>query len=157
MTTSYKTYVPDNMNIEQHWVVVDAEGVPLGRLATLIASRIRGKHRPDFTPNIINGDFVIVVNADKVVLTGKKLDQKVYTRYSGYQGGLKKETARVAMSRHPERVIEHAVFGMLPKGRQGRAMHNRLKVYPGTQHPHTAQMPTKLAPAKLAPIKLENK
>ena len=157
MTTSYKTYVPDNMNIEQHWVVVDAEGVPLGRLATLIASRIRGKHRPDFTPNIINGDFVIVVNADKVVLTGKKLDQKVYTRYSGYQGGLKKETARVAMSRHPERVIEHAVFGMLPKGRQGRAMHNRLKVYPGTQHPHTAQMPTKLAPTKLAPIKLENK
>ena len=144
MTTSYKTYVPDNVNIEQHWIVVDAEGVPLGRLATLIASRIRGKHRPDFTPNIINGDFVIVVNADKVALTGKKLDQKVYTRYSGYQGGLKKETARVAMNRHPERVIEHAVFGMLPKGRQGRAMHNRLKVYAGTQHPHTAQAPTKL-------------
>ncbi len=134
--------MPDNN--EQNWVVVDASGIPLGRLATLIASRIRGKHRPDFTPNIINGDFVIVVNADKVALTGKKLDQKVYTRYSGYQGGLKTETARTAMARHPERVIEHAVFGMLPKGRQGRAMHPRLKVYAGEQHPHTAQQPLKL-------------
>ncbi len=137
-----KTYVPDNK--EQNWVVVDAAGIPLGRLATLIASRIRGKHRPDFTPNIINGDFVVVVNAEKVALTGKKLDQKVYTRYSGYQGGLKKETARTALARHPERVIEHAVFGMLPKGRQGRAMHTRLKVYAGEQHPHTAQKPQKL-------------
>ncbi|AWN23923.1 50S ribosomal protein L13 [Deinococcus irradiatisoli] len=137
-----KTYVPDNK--EQNWVVVDAAGVPLGRLATLVASRIRGKHRPDFTPNIINGDFVVVVNAEKVALTGKKLDQKVYTRYSGYQGGLKKETARTAIARHPERVIEHAVFGMLPKGRQGRAMHTRLKVYAGEQHPHTAQKPQKL-------------
>ena len=134
--------MPDNN--EQNWVVVDASGIPLGRLATLVASRIRGKHRPDFTPNIINGDFVIVVNADKVALTGKKLDQKVYTRYSGYQGGLKTETARTAMARHPERVIEHAVFGMLPKGRQGRAMHPRLKVYAGEQHPHTAQQPLKL-------------
>ncbi|WP_161881597.1 50S ribosomal protein L13 [Deinococcus alpinitundrae] len=139
-----KTYVPDNNSTEQNWVVVDASDVPLGRLATLIASRIRGKHRPDFTPNIMNGDFVVVVNAEKVALTGKKMDQKVYTRYSGYQGGLKKETARTAIARHPERVIEHAVFGMLPKGRQGRAMHPRLKVYAGETHPHAAQQPTKL-------------
>jgi len=143
-SNNVKTYVPDNNSTEQNWVVVDASDVPLGRLATLIASRIRGKHRPDFTPNVMNGDFVVVVNAEKVALTGKKLDQKVYTRYSGYQGGLKKETARTAIAKHPERVIEHAVFGMLPKGRQGRAMHPRLKVYAGEQHPHAAQQPTKL-------------
>lgn len=137
-----KTYVPKQK--EQNWVVVDAAGVPLGRLATLVASRIRGKHRPDFTPNMILGDFVVVINAEKVALIGKKLDQKVYTRYTGYQGGLKKETARVALDKHPERVIEHAVFGMLPKGRQGRAMHSHLKVYAGSQHPHTAQKPQKL-------------
>lgn len=137
-----KTYVPEQK--EQNWVVVDAAGVPLGRLATLVASRIRGKHRPDFTPNMILGDFVVVINAEKVALIGKKLDQKVYTRYTGYQGGLKKETARVALDKHPERVIEHAVFGMLPKGRQGRAMHSHLKVYAGSQHPHTAQKPQKL-------------
>lgn len=137
-----KTYVPENK--EQNWVVVDAAGIPLGRLATLVASRIRGKHRPDFTPNMILGDFVVVVNAAQVDLTGKKLDQKVYTRYTGYQGGLKKETARTALAKHPERVIEHAVFGMLPKGRQGRAMHSHLKVYAGEQHPHFAQKPQKL-------------
>lgn len=137
-----KTFVPKND--EQNWVVVDAANVPLGRLATLIASRIRGKHRPDFTPNIIQGDFVIVLNAAQVVLTGGKLDSKVYTRYSGYQGGLKTETARVALAKHPERVIEHAVFGMLPKGRQGRAMHSRLKVYAGETHPHIAQKPQRL-------------
>ncbi|BDP42501.1 50S ribosomal protein L13 [Deinococcus aetherius] len=137
-----KTFVPKND--EQNWVVVDAANVPLGRLATLIASRIRGKHRPDFTPNIIQGDFVVVVNAEKVVLTGGKLDTKVYTRYTGYQGGLRTETARVALAKHPERVIEHAVFGMLPKGRQGRAMHTRLKVYAGETHPHTAQKPQRL-------------
>ena len=137
-----KTFVPKNN--EQNWVVVDAAGVPLGRLATLVASRIRGKHRPDFTPNIIQGDFVVVVNAEKVVLTGNKLDGKVYTRYTGYQGGLKTETARQALAKHPERVIEHAVFGMLPKGRQGRALHSRLKVYAGTTHPHAAQKPQQL-------------
>ncbi|CAM3222572.1 50S ribosomal protein L13 [Deinococcus deserti] len=137
-----KTYIPKND--EQNWVVVDAAGVPLGRLATLIASRIRGKHRPDFTPNLIQGDFVVVLNAEKVALTGNKLDGKVYTRYTGYQGGLRTETAREALAKHPERVIEHAVFGMLPKGRQGRSMHNRLKVYAGETHPHTAQKPQTL-------------
>jgi large subunit ribosomal protein L13 len=140
-----KTYTPELPdNADQQWVVVDAANIPLGRLATLVASRIRGKHRPDFTPNMILGDFVIVLNAGKVVLTGKKMDQKLYSRYSGYQGGLKQETARSLMARAPERVIEHAVFGMLPKGRQGRAMHSHLKVYPGEQHPHGAQKPTKL-------------
>lgn len=137
-----KTYVPKTQ--EQNWVVLDAAGVPLGRLATLIAIRMRGKHRPDFTPNVAMGDFVVVVNAEKVALTGNKLDGKVYTRYTGYQGGLKTETARVALAKHPERVIEHAVFGMLPKGRLGRALHTRLKVYAGEQHPHTAQQPQKL-------------
>ncbi|WP_412029860.1 50S ribosomal protein L13 [Deinococcus yunweiensis] len=145
-----KTYIPNND--EQNWVVVDAKDVPLGRLATLIASRIRGKHRPDFTPNIIQGDFVVVVNAQQVALTGNKLDGKVYTRYTGYQGGLKTETARQALAKHPERVIEHAVFGMLPKGRQGRAMHSRLKVYPGAQHPHAAQKPQVIS-AKPAEVK----
>ncbi|RTR28972.1 50S ribosomal protein L13 [Deinococcus radiophilus] len=137
-----KTYIPKND--EQNWVVVDAAGIPLGRLATLVASRIRGKHRPDFTPNMIQGDFVVVLNAEKVVLTGQKMDQKVYTRYTGYQGGLRSETARQALAKHPERVIERAVYGMLPKGRQGRAMHSRLKVYAGEQHPHASQKPEKL-------------
>ena len=137
-----KTYIPKET--EQNWVVVDATNIPVGRLATVVASRIRGKHRPDYTPNIALGDFVVVLNAQKVALTGKKLDQKVYTRYTGYQGGLKKETARVALDKHPERVIEHAVFGMLPKGRLGRSLHTRLKVYPGEQHPHGAQQPQKL-------------
>ncbi|WP_019011125.1 50S ribosomal protein L13 [Deinococcus aquatilis] len=137
-----KTYTPKND--EQNWIVVDATGIPLGRLATLIASRIRGKHRPDFTPNMIQGDYVVVLNASQVALTGNKMDGKVYTRYSGYQGGLKTETAREAIAKHPERVIEHAVFGMLPKGRQGRAMHGHLKVYPGSAHPHAAQQPQKL-------------
>jgi large subunit ribosomal protein L13 len=137
-----KTYVPTET--EQNWILVDAAGVPLGRLATLIASRIRGKHRPDFTPNIAQGDFVVVVNAEKVVLTGGKLDSKVYTRYSGYQGGLKTETARTALAKHPDRVIEHAVYGMLPKNRLGRALHSRLKVYAGETHPHDAQKPQKL-------------
>jgi large subunit ribosomal protein L13 len=133
------TYFP--RDFEAHWVVVDAQGQTLGRLATLLATLLRGKHRPDFTPNVAMGDFVIVINADKVVLTGNKLDDKRYTRYTGYQGGLKVETARVALSRHPERVIEHAVFGMLPKGRLGRRLHTRLKVYAGGMHPHQAQQP----------------
>ncbi|MFK7600781.1 50S ribosomal protein L13 [Deinococcus sp. SM5_A1] len=138
-----KTFVPKND--EQNWIVVDATDIPLGRLATVVASRIRGKHRPDFTPNMIQGDFVIVVNADKIALTGGKLDGKIYTRYSGYQGGLKKETAREGLAKHPDRVIEHAVFGMLPKGRQGRSMHGHLKVYAGERHPHVAQNPQPLA------------
>lgn len=137
-----KTYMPKE--VAPDWVLVDAEGQVLGRLATKIASIIRGKHKPTFTPNMSTGDYVIVINAEKIVLTGGKLDGKLYTRYSGFQGGLKVETARVAIAKHPDRVIEHAVFGMLPKGRLGRTLHTHLKVYAGSQHPHEAQQPRKL-------------
>lgn len=137
-----KTYMPKE--VAPDWVLVDAEGQILGRLATKIASIIRGKHKPTFTPNMSTGDYVIVINAEKIVLTGGKLDGKLYTRYSGFQGGLKVETARVAIAKHPDRVIEHAVFGMLPKGRLGRTLHTHLKVYAGNQHPHEAQQPRKL-------------
>jgi large subunit ribosomal protein L13 len=124
------------------WVVVDASGQTVGRLATQLASVLRGKHKPDFTPNQTGGDFVIVVNAEKVVFTGRKLDQKVYTRYTGYQGGLKLTTAREMLDKHPERVLEKAVWGMLPKNRIGRKLIRRLKVYAGEAHPHAAQVPT---------------
>lgn len=137
-----KTYIPQNT--EPQWVLVDAEGKTLGRIATQIASIIRGKNKPTFTPNMDCGDYVIVINAEKVAVTGKKLDDKVYTRYTGYQGGLRTETVRSVLAKHPERVIEHAVFGMLPKGRLGRKLHNHLKVYAGTQHPHGAQQPVTL-------------
>lgn len=137
-----KTYIPQNA--EPQWVLVDAEGKTLGRIATQIASIIRGKNKPTFTPNMDCGDYVIVINAEKVAVTGKKLDDKVYTRYTGYQGGLRTETVRSVLAKHPERVIEHAVFGMLPKGRLGRKLHNHLKVYAGTQHPHGAQQPVTL-------------
>ncbi len=135
----FKTYLPTKS--EPRWVVVDAAGMTLGRLATQIATLIRGKHKPDFTPNMDNGDFVIVINAEKIVLTGNKLEGKIYTRYTGYSGGLRTETALVALQKHPERVIEHAVFGMLPKGRLGRTLHTHLKVYKGDVHPHAAQKP----------------
>jgi large subunit ribosomal protein L13 len=138
----FKTYMPQTT--DARWVVVDAAGMTLGRLATQIATLIRGKHKPDYTPNISNGDFVIVLNAEKVVLTGNKLSGKMYTRYTGYSGGLRLESAEVALQKHPERVIEHAVFGMLPKGRLGRTMHTHLKVYKGDVHPHAAQKPVTL-------------
>jgi large subunit ribosomal protein L13 len=124
------------------WVVVDASGQTVGRLATQLASVLRGKHKPDFTPNQAGGDFVIVVNAGKVVFSGQKLDQKVYTRYTGYQGGLKTTTAREMLEKHPERVLEKAVWGMLPKNRLGRKLIRRLKVYASEAHPHAAQQPT---------------
>jgi len=126
------------------WVVVDAEGRPLGRLATRIATVLRGKHRPDFTPHVDTGDFVIVVNAEKVALTGNKLDDKRYYRYSGYFGGLKSTNARSLLEgdqRDVERVWRQAVRGMLPKNRLGRAQLKKLKVYAGAEHPHTAQKP----------------
>ena len=125
-------------------MVIDAAGQTVGRLATQVASILRGKHRVDYTPNQAGGDFVVVVNADQVVFTGRKLDQKVYTRYSGYQGGLKTTTARVMLDKHPERVLQHAVWGMLPKTRLGRRLIRRLKVYRGPAHPHAAQQPREL-------------
>jgi large subunit ribosomal protein L13 len=124
------------------WVLVDAEGQTVGRLATQIASLLRGKHKPNFTPNAAGGDFVVVINAEKVQFSGNKLDDKVYTRYSGYQSGLKRIPARRMLRTHPERVVEHAVWGMLPKTRLGRRLIRRLKVYPGGTHPHQAQQPT---------------
>jgi large subunit ribosomal protein L13 len=123
------------------WVVVDATGQTVGRLATQVASVLRGKYKPDYTPHQAGGDFVVVVNAEKVVFTGRKLDQKVYTRYTGYQGGLKSTTAREMLDKHPERVLERAVWGMLPKNRLGRKLIRRLKVYAGEAHPHAAQVP----------------
>lgn len=137
-----KTYFPSEVTPE--WVLVDAEGQTLGRLATQIAAIIRGKHKTVFTPNISTGDFVVVINAEKIHVTGNKLDGKIYTRYTGYQGGFRTETVRVALQKHPERVIEHAVHGMLPKGSLGRTLQTHLKVYAGSQHPHAAQQPKKL-------------
>jgi large subunit ribosomal protein L13 len=137
-----KTYVPKE--VEPRWVLIDAEGKTLGRLATQIATLLRGKHRPDWTPNLPMGDFVVVVNADKIRVTGKKLEQKIYTRYSGYPGGLKQIPLEKMLATHPERVLEHAVKGMLPKGPLGRRLFKRLKVYAGPTHPHQAQKPEKL-------------
>lgn len=130
--------------VERNWVLIDAEGATLGRLATKAAMILRGKNKPQYTPNADTGDFVVIVNADKVVLTGNKADQKRYWRYSGYLGGLKFESFREAMAKHPERVIEHAVKGMLPKSTLGRAQGMKLKVYAGPEHPHTAQNPTQI-------------
>ena len=130
--------------VERNWVLIDAEGATLGRLATKAAMILRGKNTPQYTPNADTGDFVVIVNADKVVLTGNKADQKRYWRYSGYLGGLKFESFREAMAKHPERVIEHAVKGMLPKTTLGRAQGMKLKVYAGPEHPHAAQNPTQI-------------
>ena len=130
--------------VERNWVLIDAEGATLGRLATKAAMILRGKNKPQYTPNADTGDFVVIVNADKVVLTGNKADQKRYWRYSGYLGGLKFESFREAMAKHPERVIEHAVKGMLPKTTLGRKQGMKLKVYAGPEHPHAAQNPTQI-------------
>ncbi|HBY98509.1 MAG: 50S ribosomal protein L13 [Ardenticatenaceae bacterium] len=139
-----KTFSAKPAEVEHEWWVVDAEGQTLGRLATRIASILRGKHKPIFTPNVDTGDFVIVVNADKVAVTGAKLDQKIYYRHSGYPGGLKERSLREQLQRSPERVIEAAVRGMLPKNKLGRAMFRKLKVYASPTHPHQAQQPKPL-------------
>ena len=123
------------------WIVVDAEGQVLGRLATQIAMRLRGKHLPQFTPHIDMGDFVVVINAEKIKLTGRKWDQKEYFRHTGYMGGLKSQTARKMNQDHPDRMIRLAVWGMLPKNRLGRKLIKKLKIYTGAEHPHEAQQP----------------
>ena len=127
--------------VERAWHLVDAKDKVLGRLASKIAVYLRGKNKAVFTPHVDTGDFVIVVNADKVKLTGNKLDDKVYYRHSGYVGGIKAETARELLNKSPEKMIREAVWGMLPKNRLGRAMIKKLKVYRGTEHPHSAQKP----------------
>lgn len=130
--------------VARKWVLIDADGAVLGRLATQIATILRGKNKPQYTPHVDTGDFVIVINADKVQLTGNKAAQKSYWRYSGWLGGLKTESFEEAMAKHPERVIEHAVKGMLPKTTLGRAQGLKLKVYAGPDHPHAAQQPEKI-------------
>jgi large subunit ribosomal protein L13 len=139
-----KTYSAKPYEVERDWFVVDAQDQTLGRLATRVATLLRGKHKPIYTPHVDCGDYVIVVNADKISVTGQKLDQKIYYRHSGYPGGLRQVTLRRRLETHPERVIESAVRGMLPKNRLGRKMFKKLKVYAGPEHPHEAQQPTPL-------------
>lgn len=136
-----KTFMVSEANIERKWYVVDAEGKTLGRLASEVAKVLRGKHKPIFTPHADTGDYVIVVNAEKVKVTGKKLDQKIYYRHSGYVGGLKETTLKDMFKKHPERVMEHAVKGMLPKGPLGKKMYRKLFVYVGPEHKQAAQKP----------------
>lgn len=130
--------------IERKWYVVDAEGQTLGRLASEVAKVLRGKNKPVFTPHIDTGDYVIVINAEKITVTGKKLDQKIYYNHSEYVGGMKETTLREMMAKKPEKVIELAVKGMLPKGPLGRSMITKLHVYAGAEHPHAAQKPEEL-------------
>jgi large subunit ribosomal protein L13 len=139
-----KTFVTKDKDVEREWFVVDAAGQTLGRLSTRVARILRGKHKPTYSPSIDTGDYVIVVNAERIHVTGRKLDQKVYYRHSGYPGGLKEITLRNQLDRYPTRVIEHAVRGMLPKNRLGRRMFKKLKVYAGPDHPHEAQLPQSL-------------
>ena len=139
-----KTYLAPVNEIEKKWYVVDAEDKILGRLATEIAFRLRGKHKPTFSPFIDNGDFIIVTNADKIQLTGKKWDDKKYYRHTGYMGGIKETTARELLEKHPTDLVMKAVKGMLPKNKIGRAQLKKLKVYAGADHPHKAQQPEEL-------------
>ena len=130
--------------VKQDWYVVDAAGKTLGRLSSELARRLRGKHKPVFTPHMDAGDYIVVVNAEKIAVTGKKMTDKLYHRFTGYIGNLKTETLAQALAAHPERVIETAVKGMLPKNPLGRALYSKLKVYKGPNHPHSAQQPQAL-------------
>ncbi len=145
MLNIQKTTMVSKEDIEQKWFVVDAEEMILGRLATTVASVLRGKHKATYTPHADTGDFVIVVNAEKIKLTGKKMTDKVYYHHSGYMGGLKATTPQKLLEKHPERIIEFAVRGMLPKTRLGDRLFTKLKVYAGPEHPHQAQCPKALA------------
>lgn len=140
-TQSYKTLSANDSTVDKKWVVVDAEGQVLGRLASKVASLLRGKHKPSFTPHVDCGDNVIVINAEKVRLTGNKLSQKEYIRFTGYPGGQRSVRADVMLKKHPERLVENAVKGMLPKSRLGRQVFTNLRVYVGSEHPHEAQNP----------------
>jgi large subunit ribosomal protein L13 len=139
-----KTYHTPVKEIERKWYVVDAEGKVLGRLASEIATRLRGKHKPNFSSHMDVGDFIVVVNAEKVKLTGKKLEDKVYYRHSGYIGGLREQTAKEVLEKKPEELLRSAVKGMLSKNSLGREQFKKLKVYAGTDHPHEAQQPEQL-------------
>lgn len=140
-----KSYIPKKDDIKRGWCLIDAEGKVLGRLASIVAQRLRGKNNPQFVPYADVGDFVVVVNAEKIVLTGKKLDQKVYYRHTGFIGGLKSITAKKLKEKKPEELIRQAVKGMLPKNSLGRKLNRKLKVYVGPSHPHEAQQPVHLS------------
>lgn len=139
-----KTFSAKPDSVKRDWFVVDADGKTLGRLAAEIARRLRGKHKAEYTPHVDTGDYIVVINAEKVHVTGKKADQKMYHRHSGYPGGLKSASFRQVIERAPERALQHAVKGMLPKNPLGRAMFKKLKVYAGGAHPHEAQQPRQL-------------
>ena len=139
-----KTFTAKNETVQRDWYLVDATGKTLGRLAAELAHRLRGKHKPVYTPHVDTGDYLVVVNAEKIAVTGNKLQDKMYHRFTGYVGNLKSESLAQALERHPERVLEIAVKGMLPKNTLGRAMYRKLKVYAGPNHPHTAQQPQPL-------------
>ena len=141
MRSFVPTADPNGVKVERQWHVIDAEGQVLGRIATEAARLLQGKHKAVYTPHIDTGDHVVVVNAAKVKLTGRKEDQKIYRQHSGYEGGLREERARLVRQRKPERLVEEAVRGMLPKTKLGEAMYRKLKVYAGPDHPHTAQKP----------------
>ena len=138
------SYMQRKEDVVRTWWVIDAEGVNLGRLATKVATVLRGKHKPTYTPHIDGGDYVIVINASKLNLTGNKLDDKIYYNHSGYTGGLRERTARTMRDDYPVEMVERAVKGMLPKGRLGRQMYKKLFVYAGNEHPHAAQKPKEM-------------
>lgn len=139
-----RTYIPKKSEIEKRWWLIDADGRPLGRLCTVVSERLMGKNKPSYTPFMDVGDHVIVINASKILLTGKKKEEKMYRSYSGYPGGLKEISAGKLLAKSPAKVIEIAVRGMLPKNKIGRAMFKKLKVYADEHHPHTAQQPEEL-------------
>lgn len=143
-TLSYKTLSQKKEEVKRNWFILDAEGEVVGRLASRISTILRGKHKPEYTPHIDTGDYIIVVNADKIRFTGKKITDKVYQSYTGYPGGLKKRTAQEMMAKKPFAIIEKAVKGMLPKNKLGRQMYRKLFVYAGLDHPHHAQKPQEL-------------
>lgn len=141
---SFKTRFANKQTHQPEWFIVDATGLTLGRMSTKIATVLRGKHKPTYTPHADAGDYIIVINADKIILSGDKLNQKVYIDFSGYPGGKKEEAAKDLLNRRPEKLIERAIKGMLPKNRLGRAMYKKLFVYKGDTHPHAAQKPKQL-------------
>ena len=136
-----KTFVPKKEQIERKWWIVDADGKILGRLATEVAILLRGKRKPEFVPFLDSGDFVVVINAERVKMTGKKIEQKKYYSHSGYPGGIKETTMKDLLEKKPEEIIKKAVWGMIPKNKLGRAVYKKLKVYRGSEHPHSAQKP----------------
>lgn len=144
MTPQKYTVSAKGSEVERTWWVVDASGQKVGRLASQVATILRGKHKPSFTPHVDCGDFVVIINAEKIELAPKRAAQKVYDWYTGYPGGRRTETFQEALQRHPERIIERAVRGMLPKNRLGRQINKKLKIYAGEEHPHTAQQPQPL-------------